>query len=282
VQCKTNASSNEVCMRTTGSVAARGGAFTLLRRRAAAGFVLVSTLTQAVGCGSTDTDASDVSGTEALRTPRMREAAAALSGEELFHGIFFGVGWSARLFPEVWSEEAQLAAAHRYLQAPDDAADIERAIERLSRGDAKKADELRRSAETQLAKLRRGDATLPGADARARLASMFVSAISQRDSVFFERFANEMKSGNAQRVSVAIDNAQSALAAILDGEDLLAGIGGGTPNGTIVVITPCTIVLIVISVSVFVTRRGVLGGPSYERDSFMLDLSQRLAPIAAQ
>jgi hypothetical protein len=282
VQYELNAS-KEVYSQTTGSVTTRSGVFTLLRRRAAAGFVLLSMLTQVVGCGSTDMDASDTSATEALRSPRMREAAARLSGEEIFQGLFFGVGEPAKIFPEIWSRQGMLAAAQRYQQTPDHAAALEKAIERLSRGDAKKAAEIRRSAETQLAKWQRGEAALPGAESRAQLASALTSVIGERDSAFFGRFANEMKSGNAQRVSAAIDNAQSILAGVLEQEDLLAaGIGDATPNCAAVVIVVVAVVVVAVAVAVAVTRQGLLGGPSYERDAYMLDLSQRFAPPAAQ
>lgn len=133
-----------------------------------------------------------------------RERFAAMSGEEIFVGLFLGQGEAASLLPEV-HDRTELA---EQLRDPTEILDaLSRAkAEREAQGDSRGAALVQSAIEA----IESGAAAEQLADGIAiseTLASMFVQEIAAKDPTFFTRFGDEIRSGDPRRVDRALQEA---------------------------------------------------------------------------
>jgi hypothetical protein len=246
--------------------------------------ILIGAQALAAGCSSNETGRAASS--HDLPPP---EAVFAFSGEEIFRGYFFGEGRAATMFPEVWSESRERAAARRYAQTPSSVAALELALERSNPRGADGLAEVRRSAEAELGRIASGDEPLPDAEARARAASAIVKSIERRHPAFFARFAGNMRSGNPQLVSAAVATARSDLLSAFEETEpypreaafgevtRLPGAHRGKSSNAWGPSDVAAVVSIVIAAEIAWQAPGKEREVSYARDVFLLDISQRFA-----
>jgi hypothetical protein len=247
--------------------------------------ILIGAQALAAGCSSNETGRAASS-----HDPPPQEAVFAFSGEEIFRGYFFGEGRAATtMFPEVWSESRERAAARRYAQTPSSVAALELALERSNPRGADGLAEVRRLAEAELGRIASGDGPLPDAEARARAARAIVKSLERRHPAFFARFAGNMRSGNPQLVSAAVATARSDLLCAFEetgpypreaafGEvTRLPGAHHGKSSNAWGPSDVAAVVSIVIAAEIAWQAPGKEREVSYARDVFLLDISQRFA-----
>lgn len=163
-------------------------------RSLCAGFLSVTLMTGSlVGCDG---------GEDPLADDQQREAFAAMSGEELYLGIFLGQGEAARLVPEV-HEDADLV---EQVRDPKEVLDALRSAkaEREARGDeagARLVQSTIDAVESGLAE----DRLVDGVVLSESVASMFVLQLDKKDPTFFDRFADDLHSGDPRRVDRALE-----------------------------------------------------------------------------
>lgn len=130
---------------------------------------------------------------------------ALYSGEDVFQGLFFGVGPGAKLLPEVWDNPDYLARLERCATSKTTAqiaADIHTAAESLKATSPEAAAQL----ETMSQAVAHGELTKSAQNGAERnaLASVVTERLKAGDRSFFLRFGADMQSGNQARVDRAL------------------------------------------------------------------------------
>ncbi|NMO15878.1 hypothetical protein HPC49_26905 [Pyxidicoccus fallax] len=139
------------------------------------------------------------------------------SGRDLFRGLFFGRGPVAQALPEIWNDcDSGGPAPETHMSSDDIAERIQKETERLaSEGLSREMTERFFSFAEQLKEQQRSAEEMNAAlkedmDSTARRAtdeelSKLMDVIESRDPEFFERFRQEITSGDVWAVSKIID-----------------------------------------------------------------------------
>lgn len=144
-------------------------------------------------------------------------SAAALSsdGEAHFKGVLFGTGVVANALPEIWRNTAQLNQAVSSLSKDRVAADLEEYANTLhstsmARLIKDKALQIRQGKISEASLQQQARETLAKPGARAHVDAL-IAAVRAKDAAFFDRFKNEMQSGDRVRIQNALTAAQDLL-----------------------------------------------------------------------
>ncbi len=174
---------------------------------------LVGTHLGVVGCGGEGPTTSG-SSDDPPAPPNTNEGkqqvaeTSELSGEDLYKGVFFGVGPGAKVLPEIWEAPEVVGLVQ---QAKTDPAGFSRWLDGA-------AAQFRAEGKPELA-LRANEAAARIRETKAQTVAMYrtealdlvAASIKDRDPTFFDRFGKELRSGNPMRVQNALSEGSKML-----------------------------------------------------------------------
>jgi SdpC family antimicrobial peptide len=137
-------------------------------------------------------------------------------GLTIFKGLYFGDGAIADRFPEIWKNDAAAKLEAEVKTDPEKvASNIEAAAKRAK--EKGWSDAIVNQALEVAAQVRRGEGLPAAKQDQAAMQSLLVARMAELDAGFFDRFADNVQSGDHVRVERTLQEAGTLLKRALEG-----------------------------------------------------------------